>query len=173
MTTPTDDAKHLGAPDQSWLLAVAGFVLALLAISGAWSSELFMGLVPCELCLEQRMAYYFGLPILLIALLLWNRLPRAVWLGLMLAAAAVFIWSTYMGGYHAGVEYGFWPGPTACTGTGVEVSFTDLSKINEARVVPCDKVQFSFLGITLAGYNTLVSIATVLLIGGAALTRKR
>lgn len=173
MTTPTDTAPMLGVPDRSRMMALAAFVLAFLAIAGAWSTQLFMGLVPCELCLEQRMAYYFGLPILLAALLLWNRLPRAIWLGLMLAAAAVFVWGVYMGGYHAGVEYGFWPGPTACTGTGVDVSFTDLTKINEARVVPCDKVQFRFLGITLAGYNTLVSVATVLLIGTAALTRKR
>lgn len=173
MNASMSAAPHVPVADRSRLLAVAAFVLAFLAIAGAWASQLFMGLVPCELCLEQRMAYYFGLPILLVALLLWSRVPRSVWLALMLAAAAVFVWGTYMGGYHAGVEYGFWPGPTACTGLGVEVNFSDLTHIDDAKVIPCDKVQFRFLGITLAGYNTLVSLATVLLIATAALVRKR
>lgn len=82
----------------------------------------------------------------------------------MAIALAIFAWSIYLSGYHAGVEYGFWPGPTACTGTGVDVSFDDLNNIDAARVVPCDKVQFRFLGITLAGYNFLISIGIVTLL---------
>jgi disulfide bond formation protein DsbB len=66
-----------------------------------------------------------------------------------------------MATYHAGVEWGFWPGPTACTGLGGDISFSDLSNLNAARVVPCDQVQFRFLGLSLAGYNALVSVAIV------------
>ena len=84
-----------------------------------------------------------------------------------------FIWSTYLAGYHAGVEYGFWPGPTACTGTGVDVSFSDLTNINAARVVPCDKIQFSLFGVTLAGANTLISAAIVLMLGTALLKGRK
>jgi disulfide bond formation protein DsbB len=70
-----------------------------------------------------------------------------------------------MGSYHAGVEWGFWPGPTACTGAGIgALSFDALSDLNAAHVVPCDVVQFRFLGISLAGYNALVMIASVLLL---------
>jgi disulfide bond formation protein DsbB len=64
-----------------------------------------------------------------------------------------------MGIYHAGVEYGFWPGPTACTGTGTGISFEDLN--NLTPVVPCDKVQFQLWGVSLAGMNALVSLAIV------------
>ena len=92
------------------------FALGLAAILGALGSQVIGGLVPCELCLEQRMAYYWGLPILAAILVLWNRLPLAVWYVVMAVAAAIFVWGTYMGVYHAGVEWGFWPGPTACTG---------------------------------------------------------
>ena len=92
------------------------FALGLVAILGALGSQVFGGLVPCELCLEQRMAYYWGLPILAAVLVLWNRLPLTVWYVVMAIAAAIFAWGTYMGIYHAGVEWGFWPGPTACTG---------------------------------------------------------
>ena len=159
--------------DRPRLLATISFVLGLATIAGAWGSQLFGGLVPCELCLEQRMPYYWGLPLLALVLLLWNRLPRAVWyLGLLLVLLA-FVWSTYLAGYHAGVEYGFWPGPTACTGTGVDVSFSDLTNLNAARVVPCDKIQFSLFGVTLAGANTLISAAIVLMLGTALLKGRK
>jgi disulfide bond formation protein DsbB len=159
--------------DRPRLLATISFVLGLATIAGAWGSQLFGGLVPCELCLEQRMPYYWGLPLLALVLLLWNRLPRAVWyLGLLLVLLT-FVWSTYLAGYHAGVEYGFWPGPTACTGTGVDVSFSDLTNINAARVVPCDKIQFSLFGVTLAGANTLISAAIVLMLGTALLKGRK
>ena len=98
-------------------------------------------------------------------LITWNRLPLAVWYLAMAIATAIFIWGAFMGSYHAGVEWGFWPGPTACTGTGIgEISFDALSDLNSARVVPCDVVQFRFLGISLAGYNALVMLATVALL---------
>lgn len=159
--------------DRSRLLATVSFVLGLLTIAGAWGSQLFGGLVPCELCLEQRMPYYWGLPLLALVLILWNRLPRAVWYVGMVLVLLTFVWSAYIAGYHTGVEYGFWPGPTACTGTGVDVSFSDLTNINAARVVPCDKIQFSLFGVTLAGANTLISAAIVLMLGAAMLLRGR
>jgi len=155
--------------DRGRLLAGLAFLLGLAAILGAWASELFGGLVPCELCLEQRLAYYWGLPILALVLIGWHRLPRIVWLLGLGAVALIFAWGTYMGSYHAGVEWGFWPGPTACTGLGTDVSFSDLSNINATRVVPCDKVQFRFLGISLAGYNALISAAIVLAMLASAL----
>ena len=62
------------------------FVLGLVTIVAAWGSQLIGGLVPCELCLEQRMAYYYGLPLLLVVLLTWNRLPLAVWYVAMVIA---------------------------------------------------------------------------------------
>lgn len=146
------------------IAAGLAFVLGAAAIAGAWGSQLFGGLVPCELCLEQRLAYYWGLPILALILIFWNRLPLTVWYLAMAIVALIFVWGTYMGGYHAGVEWGFWPGPTACTGTGDGISFGDLSNIDAAKVIPCDAVQFRFLGISLAGYNALVSIAIVVLL---------
>ena len=135
------------------------FVVGLAAILGALGSQYFGGLQPCELCLEQRLAYYWGLPVLAVVLVLWNRIPVGVWFIAMAVIAAIFAWGTYMGVYHAGVEYGFWPGPTACTGTGTGISFEDLN--NLTPVVPCDKVQFQLLGVSLAGMNALVSLAIV------------
>jgi len=142
--------------------AALAFLISLAAILMAWSSQIFGGLVPCELCLEQRIPYYVGLPILFVVLLVWNRLPLPVWFVAMAAATGVFIWGTYMGAYHAGVEWGFWPGPTACTGVGDMMDFSALN--NLTPVIGCDVVQFRFLGISLAGYNALVSLAVVALL---------
>lgn len=140
------------------------FFLGLAAILGALGSQFIGGLVPCELCLEQRLAYYWGLPVLALILVLWNRIPLQVWYIAMAIATAIFIWGTYMGAFHAGVEWGFWPGPTACTGLGnPDLNFGDLGGEIEA-VIPCDQVQFRFLGISLAGYNALVSLAIVALL---------
>ncbi|MEO6012168.1 MAG: disulfide bond formation protein B [Devosia sp.] len=163
MTSTTMTAAPRAMPMDKILVGIA-FVLAVATIAGAWGSQLFGGLVPCELCLSQRMAYYWGLPVLAAVLIPWNRLPLAVWYIAIAIAAAIFVWSTYMGGYHAGVEYGFWPGPTACTGTGSGLSFNDLAAGTVERIVPCDAVQFRFLGITLAGYNTLISAGIVVLL---------
>lgn len=142
--------------------AGVAFLLGLATILGALGSQFIGGLVPCELCLEQRYAYYYGLPILAVVLVTWNRLPLTVWYLAMAIVTAIFVWGTYMGAFHAGVEWGFWPGPTACTGVGGELDFNSLN--NLTPVIGCDVVQFRLLGISLAGYNALVSLAIVILL---------
>jgi disulfide bond formation protein DsbB len=127
------------------IAAGLAFLLGLATIAAAWATQIFGGLVPCELCLEQRLAYYFGLPILALVLASWNKLPLNIWYVLMTITTAIFVWGTYMGSYHAGVEWDFWPGPTACTGVGGEFSFEDLNNLQP--VIGCDVVQFRFLAL--------------------------
>jgi disulfide bond formation protein DsbB len=168
-------ASPRALPMDKTLVGIA-FVLALATIAGAWGSQLFGGLVPCELCLAQRQAYYWGLPVLAVVLILWNRLPLAVWYVGIALGALIFVWSIYMGSYHAGVEWGFWPGPTACTGSGTaggSLDFNQLAAGTIEKVVPCDVVQFRFLGISLAGYNALISLAIVVLLLAAMAVRAR
>jgi disulfide bond formation protein DsbB len=172
MSTTAVTATPRALPTDKILVGIA-FLLALATIAGAWGSQLIGHLVPCELCLAQRQAYYWGVPVLALILILWNRIPLAVWYGTMAIAAAIFVWSTYMGGYHAGVEWGFWPGPTACTGNGGDLNFNDLSTGNVEKVVPCDQVQFRFLGISLAGYNALLSALIVVLLAVAMVAQAR
>jgi disulfide bond formation protein DsbB len=154
--------------------AALAFVLGVLTIAAAWASQLWGGLVPCELCLGERMPYYYGLPILAAILLLWNRLPLAVWYLAMLVVAAIFVWSVYLGAFHAGVEWKFWAGPTACTtdGSGA-LDMSKLSDLNAVKVVQCDQIQWQFLGISLAGYNALVSLVIVVLLGVALVDQLR
>ncbi|MVS99488.1 disulfide bond formation protein B [Devosia marina] len=135
------------------------FVLGLVTILAALGSQFIGGLQPCELCLEQRLPYYWGLPLLALVLILWNRLPLTVWYVAMAIVAALFAWGAYLGGFHSGVEWGFWPGPTACAGVGTDLSMDMLNDLQP--VIGCDVVQFRFLGISLAGYNALISAAVV------------
>ena len=135
------------------------FVLGLATILGALGSQFIGGLVPCELCLEQRLPYYWGLPLLALILLLWNRAPLRVWFVAMLIATAIFAWSTFMGAFHAGVEWGFWLGPTECSGTVLDLGKGSLlENLDRVKVVRCDQAQWRFLGLSLAGYNALISL---------------
>jgi disulfide bond formation protein DsbB len=155
--------------------AMGAFVLGLLVILGAWGSQLWGGLVPCELCLGERMPYYWGLPILALVLLLWNRLPRTVLTLGLLIVAAIFVWSIYLGAYHAGVEYKFWAGPSACTSEGGGLDLSQLSNLNAVKSVPCDVVQWRdpVLKLSLAGYNALLSLVIVALLGVALANGRR
>ena len=99
-------------------LAGVAFVLGLAAILGALAFQFIGGLYPCELCLTQRWPYYIGLPLLALALIVWTRLTTAIRVGLMGIVAALFAWGAWVGGYQAGVEWGWWPGPQSCTGVG-------------------------------------------------------
>ena len=153
------------------IAAGLAFILGLATILGALGSQFIGGLQPCELCLEQRLPYYWGLPLLALVLVLWNRLPLPVWYLAMTIVTALFAWGAYLGGFHSGVEWGFWPGPTACTGVGNDLSMDMLNDLKP--VIGCDVVQFRFLGISLAGYNALISAAIVVLLVAAVVFQAR
>jgi len=138
------------------------FMIGFFTIVGAWGFELIGGYTPCELCYTQRIPYYIGLPVLMLTIGLWQKLPNMARLILTLLAAAIFIWSIYLGAFHAGVEWKFWPGPSSCTGNGSGLSFSDMSALNEVKIIPCDDPSFRFLGISFAGYNALISALMVL-----------
>lgn len=138
--------------------ANTAFMLGMFAIMAAWGFQYIGGFIPCELCYAQRTPYYFGLPLLAIIIGAWNVAPVPVRMVGTLIVAGLFAWGAYLGAYHSGVEWGWWPGPTACTGTGVGVSFGDLNNINATRVVPCDEPQIRILGLSFAGLNAIVSV---------------
>ena len=144
--------------------ANAALMIGFFTILGALACEYIGGYLPCELCLIQRQPYYFGLPVLVITIVFWNRIPVFPRIALTWIVAALFAWGAYMGAYHSGVEWGFWSGPTSCTGSGEGLSFGDLNAINDARVVPCDKPEFRMFGLSFAGYNAIISTVITLIL---------
>jgi disulfide bond formation protein DsbB len=139
----------------------AALALALGAaatVGGALVFEHLFGYVPCKLCLMQRNPYYVAIPLGLATALLPPRWGRSgLWL-----LALVFLVSAGLGAYHAGVEWGFWPGPADCGGgAGAPAGQVGdlLKQLQTIRVVSCTEAAWRFLGLSLAGWNVLISLA--------------
>ena len=133
------------------------FLVALATIAGAWVFE-YYGYAPCELCLKQRWAYYAGVPLALVVTLLAPRNPDLVKAGFALLALLWFA-SMVFGIYHSGVEWKWWPGPTTCTAqAGFSGGLPDLSK----PAVMCDTPAIRILGLSLAGWNAVISLGLAL-----------
>ncbi|HEY7764481.1 MAG TPA: disulfide bond formation protein B [Aestuariivirgaceae bacterium] len=135
-------------------LAIAAIGTATIAM--AWGFQLFAGLSPCPLCLQQRWPYYAAIPL---ALLLFLHERRSfTWLrsGLLLIAL-IMLGGSALALYHAGVEWRWWQGPQSCAAAagGLTGGLPDLSN---ARVIRCDEAPWRFLGLSFAGWNFLVSV---------------
>jgi disulfide bond formation protein DsbB len=140
----------IGPSRAAWLVLAA----TTATLAAAWLFQ-FAGYVPCDLCYKQRWAYYAAAPLSLLLAVL-----NPVWIryGLMLILA-ILAGSTVLGGYHAGVEWGWWPGPSTCGGGQLSGLLPDLS----APVVKCDEAALRIppfaWGLSLAGWNAVISAA--------------
>ena len=150
--------------------AALALIVAFATIAGAWGFEA-AGYAPCELCLQQRWAYYAGVPLAAFATASFAAGWRKSGAAALAVFAAIFLAGAVFGAWHAGVEWGFWPGPTACTGVGEAFSFDQLNDMKP--VIGCDVVQFRFLGLSLAGYNALISLVIVALLVGSIVLQAR
>jgi disulfide bond formation protein DsbB len=141
--------------------ALAVTVIAAATLAGAWFFQLVLDIRPCPLCLEQRYAYYLAVPLgALIAVAAARDAPRPVLYGGLAILAAAALGNAWLGAYHAGVEWGFWKGPTDCTGPVGNLGSAGnlLERLDSVKVIRCDDVQWRFLGLSLAGYNFLISL---------------
>jgi disulfide bond formation protein DsbB len=142
-------------------VALAILVIAAATLAGAWFFQLVLDIRPCPLCLEQRYAYYLAIPVAaLTALAAAKDASRVVLvIGLALLAMAA-LGNAWLGAYHAGVEWHFWQGPTDCTGEIGNLGSAGnlLERLDTVKVIRCDEVQWRFLGLSLAGYNVLISL---------------
>jgi disulfide bond formation protein DsbB len=77
----------------------------------------------------------------------------------MVAIAIGMLWNAGLGVYHSGVEWKWWPGPQECTGNPSFGNVNDLQEqLKHMVLVRCDEAQWRFLGLSLAGYNALISL---------------
>ncbi|KPH80094.1 hypothetical protein AE618_15795 [Bosea vaviloviae] len=144
------------------LIGTIGLASAAL-IAGAWYFQLVVGLVPCKLCLEQRLPHYAAIGLSLAALVLARsrRLQGLVLLGL----AALMAWSAGLGAYHAGVEWGWFLGPSDCGGGVASAPGVQdfMKQLQTTRVVACSEAAWRWLGLSLAGWNALASLGLLAL----------
>jgi disulfide bond formation protein DsbB len=142
--------------------ALAIFVGSAATILGAWYFQYVMKLRPCPLCLEERLPYHIVIPLsVLLAIAAIVRAPRALIVVGFLAIMAAMLVNAALGAYHAGVEWHWWPGPTDCSGPVTDFTANGplLNQLQSIHVVRCDEAAWRFLGLSLAGYNVLISLA--------------
>jgi disulfide bond formation protein DsbB len=150
------------------IVAVAG----ALTIGGFYFFQYVLHLPPCPLCLEQRQPYYVCVP--LAALLFLGARHGASSKVLILGFAVItafMLWDSGLAVYHSGVEWKWWPGPNDCSGPINKFgAATDVLKhLNNIVLVRCDEVSWRFLGLSLAGWNALVSAGLAVVAAWGAL----
>lgn len=160
------------------LAGALALALGVVTIATAWGFQLIGGYAPCALCLEQRVPYYVGLP-LIAAGLIAHRLGAhsAVLRIALVLAAGVFAYGLALGAYQSGAEWAFWPGPTDCGG-GVATTTSAgnlLAQIQSTKLVSCTEASWRMFGLSFAGWNAVASLALVVLTlaGAAAGLRRR
>lgn len=137
---------------QRLALAVPALLLA-----GAYISEYGFGLFPCEMCWWQRYPHFVAVALAIVSYL---APPRRMWIGLAALAIAV---SGGIGVFHAGVEYGWWDSPLGCTAS-------DPFSLDFVR---CDEPAWSLMGISLAGFNAMLSIGSAIAIWVLLLAKEK
>lgn len=134
-------------------LALVAGLGSLLLLAGAFFFQFVLGMAPCSLCLWQRWPHGAAVALALVAM-------AVPWAGVMLAGAAAAAASGAIGVYHTGVERGWWPGPSTCSGT-VDLSRLSaeqmLDRILAAPVVRCDEVAWQMAGLSMASWNAILS----------------
>jgi len=147
-----------------WAVLIAATAVILLALAFEYVGHY----EPCALCLKQRYAYYAAMPALFLALVLVAAQRSAMAALIFGAVALAFVANAGLGVYHAGVEWKFWPGPETCAATPKGLS-TDagnlLNQLKTIRVARCDEAPWSFMGLSFAGWNVVISL---MLAAGAA-----
>ena len=155
---------------------VAALIASMAMLAAAHAFETFGKLAPCTLCLKQREVYWAaaGLSLLAVALArtAWSERVRRP---LNLLLALVFLYGAGLAAYHAGAEWKWWPGPTTCASGAAAAAGVSADAMaglmNGAKVnVPhCDVAAWVFAGLSMAGWNALISLGLAGLSGVAAL----
>ena len=156
------------SPALSRRVLIALATLGSLALfGGALLFQYVGGLAPCHLCLLQRWPHRIALGIGVVALLAPNVVVQRV---LALAGAVTMVVSVGLGIYHAGVEQKYWQGPSTCTSGDISGLNADdlLNQIMNAPVVHCDQIAWSLAGLSMAGWNAVLSAVLVAIWAWAA-----
>ena len=143
-----------------WALVISALMLAI-----AHGFETFGRLPPCHLCLQQREVYWVAMGVAglgVIAML--AKFPAAAPRLDSGVLAMVFAAGVYLAGFHAGAEWKWWPAPASCASGGAGVSLAAMKALlagHAQAMPPCDKPAWVFLGLSMAGWNFLVSVGLV------------
>jgi disulfide bond formation protein DsbB len=144
-------AAGIDPRDVPWIVTL----LAFAALCVAWLAQYAFGLAPCELCYWARYAYWVTIALGLVAIF-FSRKPKARKFWLYLVGIA-FLGVVGISIFHVGVEQGWWQGTSACVGESTAGMSTEelTNAIMNAPVTRCDEPAFTFLGLSMAGYDAI------------------
>jgi len=138
-------------------VAAVLFVTSVGVLGSVYASQYWGGFAPCKLCLYQRWPWWIVGGLAVVAMWLT---PRArLWRFALVVCGLTLMVGAALAVYHVGIEQHWWLGPESCTSSGTPASFEKLkAQILAAPVVLCDQISWSLFGISMAGYNAVVSI---------------
>ena len=159
------------------LIARYWIAVALLAsaamLGAAHAFETFGGLSPCELCLKEREVYWVAMAAAAAGLALeFTPVKARRWV--CAALALIFLFGAGLATYPAGAEWKFWPGPASCSGGAMHASAADMARLLSGKAMhapSCDAAAWIFLGISMAGWNALISLGLAVSSAVAAWTK--
>lgn len=157
--------------DPAYRWGAAALIAAAAIILAALGFEYFGGYRPCPLCLQQRYAYYAGIPLLFGALVLLSTGQQKIAGALFALVALGFLANAGLGVYHSGVEWKLWEGPQTC-----QLALQPLGggpggllkQLETERVIRCDEASWRLLGLSFAGWNAVLSLLLSLSLFSAA-----
>lgn len=150
------------------LAQLLALLVPAMLLAGAIGSQYLGGLNPCEMCYWQRYPHWAAVVLAGLSF----ALPRRAKLLTLLAALAIAV-SGGIGVFHAGVELGWWEGVTTCSTMATGASTDELLKsILATPLIRCDQVQWAFLGISMAGWNAIISLTAAGAIAWLTLKRR-
>ena len=164
MLAPPQTLVESRDPTRARLVALAA---PLVLLGGALLSQYVGGLYPCEMCWWQRYAH--GAALILAALAFTAPAPSNRARALTALAALAIAVSGAIGAFHAGVEYHWWEGLTRCTSTGAG----SLGDIMSIPLVRCDQSQWNLYGVSLAGFNAILSLGAAASVAALLLRSRR
>lgn len=159
--------RNSAVPSPSLQLARAlALAVPALLLVGAYVSEYGFGLYPCEMCWWQRWPHFGALGFAVLAYVI---APFRLW---TVFAGLAILTSGAIGGFHAGVEYGWWQGITSCARiVSSDAGTSALDAIMNTPMISCNEAQWRLMGISLAGFNFLFSVAAGLAVVTLAMRR--
>jgi len=133
-------------------------IISLGTLASAYTAQYIFGMEPCILCLYQRIPFAIAAALALVGVIRPNIASI-----IMIILVGVFAFEAGLAFYHVGVEQHWWASATGCTGGEISSSPLEMLKnIQKAKVKPCDEVDWTFIGISMATWNVLFSILLAL-----------
>lgn len=145
---------------KTWRWPALALVASLVMLGAAHGFERLAFLLPCPLCLRQREIYWAVAGMSLTALVLWRvrQNPRFM-LAFNVMLGLVFLTGAVIAAYHAGVEWKLWPAPSGCDAGAIDLNAIDFGGLDDRQATAsCTEAPWIFLGLSMAGWNALVSL---------------